>query len=113
MNSAPQNSTVVRVHAAWADGSSWTDVIPGLTRKGMRAIAAPLPLTSLGDDVLALKRTMAGTRGPLILAGHAYAGAVRARESGGPPPSDWRFRNFCIIRESHVFGCRCLEDRPL
>jgi pimeloyl-ACP methyl ester carboxylesterase len=76
VNSSPQNSTVVLVHGAWADGSSWKDVILGLKREGMRAIAAPLPLTSLGDDVAALKRTMARTRGPLILAGHAYAGAV-------------------------------------
>ena len=76
MNSSPQNSTVVLVHGAWADGTSWKDVILGLKREGMRAIAAPIPLISLGDDVAALERTMARTQGPVILAGHAYAGAV-------------------------------------
>ena len=70
--------TVVAVHGAWADGSSWRDVILGLEREGVRVVAAPIPLTSLGDDTAALKRAMARTEGPVILAGHAYAGAVIA-----------------------------------
>ena len=74
----PGNITVVAVHGAWADGSSWKDVILGLERKGLRVIAAPIPLTSLGDDTAALKRAIARTEGPVILAGHAYAGAVIA-----------------------------------
>ena len=78
MNSLLQNGTVVLVHGAWADGSSWKDVILGLERQGLRVIAAPIPLTSLGDDTAALKRAMARTEGPVILAGHAYAGAVIA-----------------------------------
>jgi pimeloyl-ACP methyl ester carboxylesterase len=76
MSAFSQNSTILLVHGAWADGSSWKDVILGLRREGVRAIAAPIPLTSLADDVAALKRTMARTEGPVILAGHAYAGAV-------------------------------------
>jgi len=72
------NFTVVAVHGAWADGSSWKQVILGLKREGLRVIAAPIPLTSLGDDIAALKRAIARTEGPLILAGHAYAGAVIA-----------------------------------
>lgn len=72
------NITVVAVHGAWADGSSWRDVILGLEREGIRVIAAPIPLTSLGDDTAALQRAIARTTGPLILAGHAYAGAVIA-----------------------------------
>ena len=44
----------------------------------MRVVAAPIPLTSLGDDAAALKRAIARTDGPVILAGHAYAGAVIA-----------------------------------
>jgi pimeloyl-ACP methyl ester carboxylesterase len=74
----PENTTVVLVHGAWADGSSWNAVILPLEQKGLRVIAAPIPLTSLGDDAAALKRTLARTKGPLILAGHAYAGAVIA-----------------------------------
>ena len=76
--SVPGNITVVAVHGAWADGSSWKDVILGLEREGLRVIAAPIPLTSLGDDTAALKRAIARTEGPVILAGHAYAGAVIA-----------------------------------
>lgn len=72
------NTTVVAVHGAWADGSSWRDVILGLEKQGLRVIAAPIPLTSFGDDVAALKRAIARTDQPVILAAHAYAGAVIA-----------------------------------
>ncbi len=74
----PGSITVVAVHGAWADGSSWKDVIFGLEREGVRVIAAPIPLTSLDDDAAALKRAIARTEGPVILAAHAYAGAVIA-----------------------------------
>ena len=73
-----ENITVIAVHGAWADGSSWKDVILGLEREGVRVIAAPIPLTSLGDDAAALKRTISRIQGPVIVAGHAYAGAVIA-----------------------------------
>jgi pimeloyl-ACP methyl ester carboxylesterase len=74
----PKGTTVVVVHGAWADGSSWKAVILSLEQKGLRVIAAPIPLTSLGDDAAAVKRTIARTKGPVILAAHAYAGAVIA-----------------------------------
>jgi pimeloyl-ACP methyl ester carboxylesterase len=74
----PENATVVLVHGAWADGSSWKDVILSLEKQGLRVIAAPIPLTSLSDDAEALRRVIARTHGPVILAGHAYAGAVIA-----------------------------------
>lgn len=77
MNSL-ENTTVVVVHGAWADGSSWEAVIRALQEQGMKVIAAPIPLTSLSDDAAALKRTIARTQGPVIVAGHAYAGAVIA-----------------------------------
>src|SRR5579872_2656013 len=70
--------TVVVVHGAWADGSSWSKVIVSLQRRGLRVVAAPLPLTSLTDDAAALARIVARTEGSLVLAGHAYAGAVIA-----------------------------------
>jgi len=72
------NITVVLAHGAWADGSSWREVIGALTEKGLRTLAAPLPLSSLAEDAAALRRTLARTAGPVILAGHAYAGAVIA-----------------------------------
>jgi len=74
----PENSTVVVAHGAWADGSSWKEVILLLNKQGLQVVAAPLPLTSLSDDIVALNRTIARTNGPLIVAGHAYAGAVIA-----------------------------------
>lgn len=73
----PSNdTTVVFVHGAWADGSSWAKVIGPLAADGTRVLAAPLPLTSFADDVAALNRTLERTQGPVVLAGHAYAGAV-------------------------------------
>jgi pimeloyl-ACP methyl ester carboxylesterase len=74
--SAFKNATVVVVHGAWADGSSWEPVIRLLQKKDLKVIAAPIPLTSLTDDAAALRRTIARTDGPVIVAGHAYAGAV-------------------------------------
>jgi pimeloyl-ACP methyl ester carboxylesterase len=70
--------TIVLVHGAWADGSSWSKVIGGLRAAGVKAVAAPLPLTSLTDDVAALERTIERVAGPVVLVGHAYAGAVIA-----------------------------------
>jgi pimeloyl-ACP methyl ester carboxylesterase len=76
--SFPEKATVVLVHGAWADGSSWQAIVGPLEDRGLNVIAAPIPLTSLSDDAAALKRTIARTQGPLIVAGHAYAGAVIA-----------------------------------
>ena len=73
---AKENVTVVLAHGAWADGSSWMRVIERLDAAGRRAIAAPLPLTALADDVVALDRVIARAGGPVVLVGHAYAGAV-------------------------------------
>lgn len=74
--SANKNATIVFAHGAWADGSSWEPVIRQLQQQGFSVVAAPLPLTSLSEDAAALKRTIVRTRGPVIIAGHAYAGAV-------------------------------------
>ena len=74
----PENATAVVVHGAWADGSSWQAIVRPLEDRGLKVIAAPIPLTSLSDDAAALRRTIARTQGPVIVAGHAYAGAVIA-----------------------------------
>lgn len=73
-----ENVTVIVVHGAWADGSSWGAVISALTNRSVPVVAAPLPLSSLSDDAAALRRTLARIKGPVIVAGHAYAGAVIA-----------------------------------
>jgi pimeloyl-ACP methyl ester carboxylesterase len=70
--------SVVLVHGAWADGSSWAKIIQPLAADGVQVRAAPLPLTSFDDDVAALDRTLERVTGPVVLAGHAYAGAVIA-----------------------------------
>ena len=68
--------TFVVVHGAWADGTSWRKVIDALEARAATAIAAPIPLTSISDDVRALDRCLARIEGPIVLAAHAYAGAV-------------------------------------
>ena len=73
-----KNVSVVLAHGAWADGSSWARVIAALKSDSVNVVAAPLPLTSLADDIAALDRSLARLDGPVVLAGHAYAGAVIA-----------------------------------
>jgi pimeloyl-ACP methyl ester carboxylesterase len=75
---ARKNVSVVLVHGAWADGSSWAEVIAPLSAEGLEVVAAPLPLTTFADDVAALDRTLERVSGPVVLVGHAYAGAVIA-----------------------------------
>jgi pimeloyl-ACP methyl ester carboxylesterase len=67
---------VVLVPGAWADGSSWSKVVIGLRSNGINAVTVPVPLTTLEDDVAALDRTLERLDGPVVLVGHAYAGAV-------------------------------------
>jgi pimeloyl-ACP methyl ester carboxylesterase len=75
---ATKDVSVVLAHGAWADGSSWARVIVALDADGTKVLAAPLPLTSLADDVAALNRGIERMPGPVVLVGHAYAGAVIA-----------------------------------
>jgi pimeloyl-ACP methyl ester carboxylesterase len=78
MSESKHESTVVLVHGAWADGSSWNDIIGPLLSKGLNVLAAPIPLTSLSDDIAALDRALEHTDGALVLVARAYAGAVIA-----------------------------------
>lgn len=78
MSSISPMGTVVLVHGAWADGSCWSNVILPLRGKGLKVTTAPIPLTSLADDASALRHAIERTTGPVILVGHAYAGAVIA-----------------------------------
>jgi pimeloyl-ACP methyl ester carboxylesterase len=75
---AMKDVSVVLAHGAWADGSSWARVVTALKAEATAVSAAPLPLTSLAADVAALNRSLDRTEGPIVLAGHAYAGAVIA-----------------------------------
>src|ERR1700736_2989086 len=75
---------IVIVHGAWADGSSWSKVIPLLQAKGLHVVAVQNPLTSLADDVAATKRAIASQDGPVPLVGHSYGGVV-ITEAGNDP----------------------------
>ena len=91
MSSFVQNATAVLAHGAWADGSCWQKVILPLQKEGLRVICAPLPLTSLSDDIAALKHVIERTDGPLLLTGHAYGGAPIAG------PTDSRVKSLVYI----------------
>jgi pimeloyl-ACP methyl ester carboxylesterase len=78
MVEAKGKPSVVLVHGAWADGSSWNDVIGPLLGAGLNVLSVPIPMTSLSDDVAALDRALERVNGPIVLAAHAYAGAVIA-----------------------------------
>src|SRR5215218_2188193 len=73
---APTTTNIVLVHGAWADGSSWSKVIPILQNAGHRVIAVQLPLHSVADDVATVKRAIELVGGPTILVGHSYGGFV-------------------------------------
>jgi pimeloyl-ACP methyl ester carboxylesterase len=75
---------VVLVHGAFADGSSWSKVIPLLQAKGYHVTSVAIPLTSFADDVAATKRAIAVEDGPVILVGHSYGGVV-ITEAGNDP----------------------------
>jgi pimeloyl-ACP methyl ester carboxylesterase len=67
---------VVFVHGAWADGSSWNDVIRRLQKVGYKVTAVQIPLTSLADEVARTRQVLVEQDGPTILVGHSYGSAV-------------------------------------
>jgi pimeloyl-ACP methyl ester carboxylesterase len=83
-SSMPKASSIILVHGAWADGSSWAKVKPLLQRCGFPMAAVQLPLNSLDADVATVKRAIALEDGPAILVGHSYGGAV-ITEAGNAP----------------------------
>jgi pimeloyl-ACP methyl ester carboxylesterase len=69
-------TSVVFIHGAWADGSSWSAVIEQLQAQGHKVIAPQFPLSSLADDVARLRQVLALQDGPTILVGHSYGGQI-------------------------------------
>lgn len=84
MSETPHTKNIVLVHGAFADGSSWSKVIPLLQAKGYKVTSVANPLTSFQDDVAATKRAIAAQDGPAILVGHSYGGVV-ITEAGNDP----------------------------
>lgn len=73
---AHQPVTVVLVHGALIDGSSWRGVYDVLTRRGLHVAVVQQPMTGFDDDVAATKRVIEQQSGPVVLVGHSYGGAV-------------------------------------
>jgi pimeloyl-ACP methyl ester carboxylesterase len=80
----PSPVTVVLVHGAWADGSSWSKVIPLLQAKGLKVLIVQNPLTSLADDVAATQRVLADAKSPVVLVGHSWGGTVITQAGADP-----------------------------
>ena len=81
--SVSQKPAIVLVHGAFADASSWSKVIPLLQKDGYYVTAVQIPLTSLPDDVAVTKRVIDAQKGPVVVVGHSYAGAVITDAAGG------------------------------
>jgi pimeloyl-ACP methyl ester carboxylesterase len=79
------NVNVLLVHGAWADGSSWSKVIPLLQAEGFNVVAAQIPLTSLVEDIAITRRLLLRLTGPTVLVGHSYGGAVIAGAANDLP----------------------------
>src|SRR5256712_13426673 len=84
-SAAPAKPTIVLVHGAFADGSSWSKVIPILQRDGYTVIAVQNPLSSFAADVETTKRVVDAQAGPVVLVGHSYGGAVITQAAAGSP----------------------------
>jgi pimeloyl-ACP methyl ester carboxylesterase len=82
---ASDQTTIVLVHGAWADGTGWQSIIPRLQRDGYKVIAVQNPLTSLADDVATTKRVIDAQSGPVVVVGHSYGGAVMTGAAAGNP----------------------------
>ena len=79
---APKPS-IVLVHGAFADATSWQHVIPLLERDGFSVIAVQNSLTSLADDIASTKRVIDAQPGPVVVVGHSYGGAVIGGAASG------------------------------
>jgi pimeloyl-ACP methyl ester carboxylesterase len=77
-------ATIVLVHGAWADGSSWNKVIPLLQAKDLPVIAVQIPLTSIDDDIAATNRIIEDTKGPIVLVGHSWGGMAITQAGDSP-----------------------------
>jgi pimeloyl-ACP methyl ester carboxylesterase len=71
-----KKTNILLVHGAWADGSSWSKVIPILSEAGYNVVATQQKLVSLEDDVETVRRAAETLEGPVLLVGHSYGGAI-------------------------------------
>lgn len=75
-SATPSARNIVLVHGLYADGSSWSDVIPRLHAAGLNVVSVQHPLTTLNDAVAATQRVISRQDGPTVLAGHSWSGTI-------------------------------------
>ncbi len=85
LGAAGEKPSIVLIHGAFADGSAWTKVIPLLEKQGYTVTAVQDPMTSLADDVATTRRVLEAQKGPVVLVGHSYGGAVITEAANGFP----------------------------
>jgi pimeloyl-ACP methyl ester carboxylesterase len=83
--SAEAKPTIVLVHGAWADASSWSEVAARLQKDGYRVVAPANPLRSVAGDSAYLQSFLAQEPGPFVLVGHSYGGVVITNAAAGNP----------------------------
>lgn len=81
---APEKPVIVLVHGAFAESSSWEPVITRLEKDGYTVIAAANPLRSVASDAAAISAVVKSIKGPVVLVGHSYGGAIIG-EAGDDP----------------------------
>jgi pimeloyl-ACP methyl ester carboxylesterase len=79
----PSQPTIVLVHGAFADSSSWNGVVSILQKDGYKTVAAANPLRSLAGDARYVSDVVAGIEGPVVLVGHSYGGQVISTAANG------------------------------
>lgn len=82
---APAKPTIVLVHGAFADSSSWNRVIPILQQNGYTVVAAPNPLRGVRADADIITDVVKSIAGPVVLVGHSYGGSVISEAAEGLP----------------------------
>jgi len=81
---APDKPTIVLVHGAFADGSSWNGVVADLQRDGYTVIAPANPLRGIISDGAYVASVVKSVKGPVVLVGHSYGGAVISQAGAAP-----------------------------
>jgi pimeloyl-ACP methyl ester carboxylesterase len=79
----PTKPTIVLVHGAFADSSSWNDVIPILEKDGYHVIAAANPLRTISSDAASVSAVVKSVQGPVVLVGHSFGGMVISQAANG------------------------------
>ena len=85
MSETTNKPTVVLVHGAFADSSSWNGVVATLLGQGYPVVAAANPLRGLQEDADYLRTVLGSVSGPIVLAGHSYGGSVMSEAAAGEP----------------------------